>query len=145
MVNWRVKGNYTSRQETIIWESLNLTRNKAEGLTTGQVRNRMSMKDSLREVSETEEVLSGGLMARGMKVISRTACNVVTECFSGKAETSNMRATGKMECLTARGFNTSTTVSDMREVLRRISSTETVSFTRTTRLFTGFGKITSCR
>lgn len=118
-------------------------KNKEEDSIDGTARNRTSMKVNLRLEKETAEEPSGGLMAAGMKASSRREFNVGLEPYTAKVATSSTRASGRMECSTARASNTSTTVRDTRVISSRTSSTARGYFIKTTRSFMGFGKTTS--
>lgn len=126
-------------------ESSSLTRNKAGESTAGQASNPTSTRASSRQVSATVAALSGGQTAVGTRVNSRTVCNAVRECCTVKLAARSTRAAGRMECSTARECSSLTMVSVTKGTSRKTNSMEKACFTKTTRLFMAFGRITSCQ
>ncbi len=131
MDNQKAKDNSILRQETTMQVSLDLIKNKEEEHIIGQESNQMYTKDSLKVEKEMEGVHFGGLMEVGIKVISKTACNVAMEPYIEKVAINNMKGCGKTECSMAKVFNSSITDKDMKAISNKTNFMEMVSFTKT--------------
>jgi len=107
MGNWKDKENCILQLEIIMLDNLGSTKRKEEEYIIGLERKVTCMRDNLEMVFR-----------------------VVTGCFLEKEDINSMKVIGIMECLMEKGFNFSRMVSDMRETLSRINSTETVCFIR---------------
>lgn len=143
MVNWKAKDSFTLLQAIIMLVNSNLTRKKAGVFIDGQARSQIFMRENSRQVKEMEEELSGGLMAAGMKEISKMVFNVVLELCIVKADTRSTREFGKTECSMEKEFNTLKMDSVIKGTLSRINSTVMVYFTKMTQSFTVYGGTTS--
>lgn len=143
MDNFKGKVSCTFLQEIIMLVSLSLIRSKEGVFTDGLENSRIFIKVSLSQEKEMEEEHSGGQMEAGMKVTLKMVFNAVLVLYIVRTVHVNMRESGRMECLTARVFNTLTTDSDMKDTLRRINSMARVYSTKTTQSFTVYGKITN--
>ncbi len=126
------KDNFTFPQAIIMLGSLDSIKRREEVPITGQGRNLTLMRASSKQEREMEEEPSGGLMAVGMKAISRMEFNVEMELFTGKVEIVSMRDSGKMECLMVKALNTLTTDSVTKVTLNKTNSMVTESSIKTT-------------
>jgi hypothetical protein len=124
--------NCTLPQETIILDNSGLIKRKEGVFTTGLEKRAMFMKDSLKQESVTVRELFGGAMAVGMRDSSERVYRVAGEYYIAKVVIDNTKEIGIMECLMAKVFSTSKTGSDIRVLSSKISSTETVYFTKMT-------------
>jgi hypothetical protein len=133
MDNCRVKVNCILLQEIIMSESSDSTKKKEEVHIIGQENSRMYMMGNLRGAKEMEEVLSGGRMEAGTKVILRMGFKVDSEFYTEKEETSNIRGYGITACSTEREYSTLTMVSDTRVTSNKTNFMATEYFIKTTR------------
>jgi hypothetical protein len=143
MGSLRDKVSSTSLLATTTLVSSGLTRKRGEASTTGRVRRATSMRVSSRAENAMGAVLSGGVMAAGMRVSSGMVSRVVGECCIEKVAIESIRATGTTACSTEKAHSISRTGSVTKAPSRRTSSTGTASSTRMTPSFTESGRITS--
>ena len=127
----------------IILGNLGLIRKKEEERIIGLGNSQMCMKASLKVVKEMEGELSGGLMEVGMKEILSKVFSVDMELCIDKVVINSMKECGRMVCLTVKELNFLIMDKDMKDISNRINSTVRVYFTRTTRLYTEYGKTTN--
>lgn len=121
--------------------SLDSIRKMGEEHTTGLENSQIYMKESSKVEKGMGEVLSGGVTEVGMKGSSVRVCRVERAVFIEMGAPSNTMESGIMACLMEKALNFLKMDSVSREISKRTNSTVMVSFTKTIRLFTEFGRI----
>lgn len=109
-----------------------MIKNKAAGYITGLEKKATCTRDSLRLGKETGRELSGGAMEVGTKDSLEMEFKADGEFSTDKAVIDNMRATGIMECSTAKEFSISRTDSATRAPSNKTNSTVKEYSTKTT-------------
>lgn len=143
--SWRDKASCTSLLETIILENSGSIKKREGVFTIGLEKRAMFMRDNLKQANAMVKELFGGVMVVGMRVSSEMVCKVAGEFYIVKVVIDNTKETGIMECLMAKVFSILKMASDIKAPLNKISSMETVYFTKMTRLYTECGRTTNCR
>lgn len=141
MVNFKDKASCTFQLGIIMLVISSMIKSKEGECTDGLGSSRMCIRVSLSQVREMVGEHSGGPMAAGTRVSSKTVFNAVLAHFTVKAALVNTRAFGKTACSTARASNISTTVNAIKAISKRINSMAMASSTKTTQSSTVCGRI----
>lgn len=110
-----------------------MTRKTGEDYINGQASSPICTKENSSRARETEEELSGGQMAAGIKANSETEYKVGMEFYIEMVDILSMKDLGIMECSMAKEHSTSRTDKSTKGRLRKTSSTAMVFFIRTIR------------